>query len=112
MNLYLKILARLGLLAAVMSFLLWQPGARAELWWGEIKGIYDNGSALAMNRLDLEKGGLEEVKVSVTLLTALEGIGTVHELRKGDKVLVEADRDAKTGGWNATSLAIPPEPRT
>ncbi len=93
----------------MLGFCFMQTLGYADMWWCEVQNIYDEGNALVMKRLNLEKGGLDEVKVRLSLMTNLNGIGTIYDLKNGDTVWVEVEQNQKTGAWQARSISVAPQ---
>lgn len=81
------------------------PPVRAELMWGKVEAIYNQGRALKIKKFVPRKMDFDELKIAVSLSTNLNELATVEELRPGDEVLVDAERDKK-GKWVATFIEL------
>lgn len=88
-----------GLLVTSLTIAL---PAWAEMLQGTVAGIDPGGRSIRLTRID--QGRVEELKVNVKEEAQLNGIQSLDELKLGDNVVVNADKNLFTRAWNATSV--------
>lgn len=89
----------LALLGAGVAF--------AETVEGTVSSVDLTGKMLKVEKTDATTGAKETVDISVDDKTAYEGEATsLEEVIEGDKIKVEADKDATSGKWVAKSVNI------
>ena len=72
---------------------------------GEVVSTDAAGNKLVVSSMD-DAGAAKESTLSVSGNTAYVGVASLAELKAGDQVTVEAEEDAATGAWNATSVEL------
>ena len=81
--------------------------AYAEMVEGKVASVDLEGKALEIAKTDAASGATENVRITVTDTTAYSGeVTALAEVIEGDKVKVEADKDAATGNWVAKSVDV------
>lgn len=81
--------------------------AFAETVEGTVASVDLAGNMLKITKTDAATGATEEVSVSVTDTTTYAGeVTALAEVIEGDDVKVEAEKDAATGNWVASSVEV------
>ena len=72
---------------------------------GKVVSTDAAANTLVVSSMD-DAGAAKESTLSVSGNTAYVGVASLAELKAGDQVTVEAEEDAATGAWNATSVEL------
>ena len=96
----MRILATLLL----VTLIVFQGAAYAKTVEGSVVSTDATANTLTVSQTDAATGAAESVTVSVTASTTYSGAASLGELQAGDAVSVEAEQDAVTGSWNASSV--------
>ena len=72
---------------------------------GEVVSTDAASNSLVVSSTD-DAGMAKESTLSVSATTAYVGVASLGELKAGDQVKVEAEEDAATGAWNASSVEL------
>ena len=93
---------------AVLAIVLGLSGvAFAEAVEGKVVSVDLEGNALEVSKGDAAAGAAENLKISVNDATTYSGEATaLAEVIEGDKVKIEADKDAASGNWMAKSVDV------
>lgn len=96
---------------AMLALMLVASGlAYAELVQGEVASVDLEGKAIEINKTaaDAAAGAAaEKVRVSVNDKTTYAGdVTALAEVIEGDKVKIEAEKDATSGNWVAKSVEV------
>ena len=90
----------------VLAFLAFQGIASAESISGKVVSIDSAAKSLSINQMDSATGAEKKVDLSVSADTAYTGIQAFAELKAGDEISADAQQDAATGSWKATSIKV------
>ncbi len=93
----------------VLALMLAATGlAYAELVEGEVASVDLEGKAIEVNKAGAAAGAAaEKVRISVNDKTTYAGdVTALAEVIEGDKVKVDADKDATSGSWVAKSVEV------
>lgn len=93
---------------AVLAIMLVPCGiALAETVEGTVASVDLDGKKVDVTKKNAETGADETVSISVGDTTTYTGdAASLAEIIEGDKVKVEADKDAATGNWVAKSMEV------
>lgn len=81
--------------------------AFAEMVEGEVTAVDLAGNSLTIAKTDAATGATENVAISVSDATTYSGeVTALAEVIEGDKVKVEADKDATSGKLTAKSVDV------
>ena len=101
----------LSYLVLAVALTLFQGVANAKVVSGKITGIDATANKLSISYTDLATSKEEQVEIAVKPETTYSGVASLGDLKEGQEVSVEAEEDAATGGWSATSIkAEEPQP--
>ena len=93
--------------ALALAF-LFSGVALAEMVEGEVTSVDLTGKALKVTKTDAATGAKEELNVTVADTTTYSGeVTALAEVVEGDKVKIEAEKDAASGNWVAKSVNVP-----
>ncbi len=97
---------KIAVLALLAIALLVSGVAYAETIEGKVASVDLQGKSLEVTKSDAS-GATQNVKVSVSDATTYAGeVTALAEVIEGDKVKVEADKDAASGNWVAKSVNV------
>lgn len=93
---------------ALLAVMLIATGvAYAELVEGEVTAVDLAGNLLKVSKAAAEGAAAEEVSIGVNDTTTYSGeVTALAEVVEGDKVKIEAEKDAATGNWVAKSVDV------
>ena len=86
------------------TFVLYQGAAYAKTVSGKVVSTDAVVNTLTLSQKNAVTGVDENVVVSVKPTTTYSGASALADLKAGDEVSVEADEDAATSSWVATSV--------
>ena len=92
------------MLILLATFMLVQGVAYAKTVEGKVVSTDVAANSLTVSKTDAVTGASEDVVISVTDTTTYSGAASLIELKAGDQVSVEAEQDAVTSKWNASSV--------
>lgn len=95
------------LLALVTSVSLYQPLAGAELIWGEITSLNDNGQTMVIQSYDSLSGEIRNVTVTAPPAETREDRISLDALEVGDEVIVDAKPEEGSDKWQAYFMNLP-----
>lgn len=92
----------------VLALLVVASGvAYAETVEGTVASVDLAGKALKVTKTTAGTGASEEVSIAVSDTTTYSGeVTALAEVVEGDKVKIEADKDATSGNWTAKSVNV------
>lgn len=85
--------------------ILFQGTAYAKLVSGKVAGVDAAANSISIKSTDAT-GASQDVKISVNPETKYNGVASLAELKEGTEVWVDAEQDAATGSWKATSVKV------
>ena len=93
---------------AVLALMLIASGvAFAEMVEGTVANVDLAGKVLKVTKTDAATGANEEVSIWVSDSTTYAGeVTALAEVVEGDKVKIEAEKDAASGNWMAKSVDV------
>lgn len=100
----------MSLFLAVAVALLVSGVAFADTVQGTVASVDLAGKVIKVSKTDAATGATEEVSISVNDTTTYSGeVTALAEVIEGDKVKVEATKDATSGNWVAKSVDVASE---
>ncbi len=105
---------KMQLVMAVLlaTFVLYQGAAYAKTVSGKMVSTDALANTLTLSQKSVVTGTDENVAVSVKATTTYSGVSALADLKAGDEVSVEAEQDAATNSWIATSVTKAEAPAT
>ena len=101
---------KMSVLLAVAVALLVSGVAFADTVQGTVSSVDLAGKVIKVSKTDAATGATEEVSISVNDTTTYSGeVTALAEVIEGDKVKVEAAKDATSGNWVAKSVDVASE---
>ena len=96
---------KMNLLALVMlvAFVAFQATASAEMISGKVASVDSAANSLSIYTTNAETKAEEKVTIAVKTDTTYSGVAALAELKEGQQVSVNADKDA-SGTWSASSV--------
>ena len=92
-------------LVLVSALALIQGAAFAKSIEGKVADVDATANTLTVSSTD-ETGMEAKSVLSVSDATTFSGVASLGELKVDDKVTVEAEEDAATSSWKATSVTV------
>ena len=89
----------------MLAFVVMQGTASAKSISGKIANIDAAANSLSVSQSNPATGAEENLNFSVSADTTFAGVKALAELKAGDQVSVDAEQDAATGSWKATSIS-------
>ena len=86
------------------TFVLYQGTAYAKAVSGKVVSTNVVANTLTLSEKNAVTGADENTVVSVNATTVYSGVSALADLKAGDEVSVEAEQDAATNNWIATSV--------
>lgn len=98
---------KMQLVTAVLlaTLVLYQGAAYAKTVSGKVVSTDALANTLTLSQKNAVTGVDEEVVISVKDTTTYSGVSALADLKAGDEVSVEADEDATTKNWAASSIS-------
>lgn len=90
----------------VLGLVFFQTPVWAELIQGEIVSLNTKANSFGLRHTDPMSGKVIESKIMVQPNAELEGIESLNELKKGDRVLVDASQSEAPGTLQATAIEV------
>ena len=100
--------AYLLLAILLVTFVAFQGAAFAESVQGKISSINLDAKTLTVSQIDAATSAEKTSDIWVKDQTTFSGAQSLADLKAGDQVTVEAEADAATGNWVATSVTVAP----
>ena len=88
------------------TFVLFQGAAYAKTVSGQVVSTDTTANSLTVSHANAETGTDENVVLWVKDTTTFSGAASLAELKTGDAVSVDAEEDAATQNWIATSVTL------
>lgn len=82
--------------------MLGQGTASAKSVSGKIAAVDSRAGVMEV----AQQNGGEKVVVGLTMGTSFSGVASAAELRPGDQVSLDADLEASSGKWTATTVKV------
>ena len=95
---------QLAIAILVVSFALHQGSVYAKLVGGKVVSADAAASSITISQINPETGAEENVVVSVKDTTTYSGVDSLASLKAGDEVWADAEEDAATKAWTASSV--------
>ncbi len=95
---------QLVMVVLLATFVLYQGAAYAKTVSGTVVSADALANTLTLSQKDVITGADTNAVVSVTATTTYSGVSALADLKAGDEVSVEANEDAVTKSWVATSV--------
>ena len=92
-----------------VGFVAFQGTASAKLVLGKVESVDATAKTLSVNTPDATTGTEKKVSISIPETATFSGVSSLDQIKSGDEVWVEAEEDAATGGWKATSVQVTTE---
>ncbi|MBI1977851.1 MAG: hypothetical protein HYS55_03770 [Candidatus Omnitrophica bacterium] len=97
--------SKLMIIMLVLGLTLFQATAMAEMIQGKIANLDLQANILTISRLSPATGVMEDLKISLTPAVELSGLNSLGELKPGDEVKVEVEKD-EAGAFQAKAIEI------
>ena len=98
--------AQIVMAILVATLMICQGAAYAQLVNGKVVSADPAAKSLTISRTNAETGASEDVVIWTNEQTAFSGTASLEELKAGDEVWVDAEEDAATKNWIATSIQL------
>ena len=95
---------QLAMAILLATFVLYQGAAYAKMVSGKVVSADAIANTLTLSEKNALTGADENVVISVNGTTAYSGVLGLADLKADDEVSVEAEEDAATKSWVATSV--------
>lgn len=105
-NLQRRITAGIALLAASLAI---SPSlGQAKMMRGEVIAVKENNGSFSFKNANPSKPPLAQEQFDIVVLpnARFEKIGSLKELRAGDEVVVDAEKNKESGIWEASAVRI------
>lgn len=96
------------ILVLLLGLSAWSlPAAQAELIWGEIQSVRDNGNMMVIRSYDTYSGEVRDFTVAAPEAGNAEDEKSLRALDIGDEVIVDASPEEGSNRWQASFMNLP-----